>query len=80
MPNYNISLNDDLAQIVETEIKEGKYSNRSEFFRALVRDRYVTDDDRCDIETVLPDDSDATIIKQRKRDASFIPLKRLLRA
>ena len=80
MPNYNISLNDDLAQIVETEIKEGKYSNRSEFFRALVRNRYVADDDRCTIETVSVDDSDAAIIKQRKHDASFVPLKRLLRA
>ena len=79
MPNYNISLNDELAELVDIEIKEGKYSSRSEFFRDLVRQRYVADDGRCDIEVVSPTDPDAVLIQSRKKDASFIPLATLLR-
>ncbi len=79
MPNYNISLNDEIAQIVDTQIKERKYSSRSEFFRDLIRQRYVTDQDRCDIEVVTPTDPDAILIQKRKKDASFISLNDLLR-
>ncbi|MBI4273045.1 ribbon-helix-helix protein, CopG family [Candidatus Uhrbacteria bacterium] len=79
MPNYNISLNDEIAQIVDTEIKERKYSSRSEFFRDLIRQRYVTDQDRCDIEVVAPIDPDAILIQKRKKDASFVSLNDLLR-
>lgn len=79
MPNYNISFNDELGQIVDAQIKEGKYSSTSEFFRNLVRQRYVNDeDDRCDSEVVSLTDSDATLVQDRKRDASFIPLNTLL--
>lgn len=79
MPNYNISLNDELAAVVDTEIKMRKYSSRSEFFRDLVRQRYVTDEDQCDSEVLSSEDPDAAIIQSRKKDASFIPLKSLLR-
>lgn len=79
MPNYNISLNDELAMVVDTEIKIRKYSSRSEFFRDLVRQRYVTNADQCDIEVVSSNDPDAALIQSRKRDASFIPLNDLLR-
>jgi len=37
MQTYNISINPELAQVVEKEIKQGKYANRSEFFRDLIR-------------------------------------------
>lgn len=79
MPNYNISLNDELAAVVDTEIKVRKYSSRSEFFRDLVRQRYVTDEDQCDhSEALSSEDPDAVLIQSRKKDASFIPLKSLL--
>ncbi len=78
MPNYTISLNDDLALVVDTEIKRRKFSSTSEFFRDLVRQRYVTDEDRCEIEVVSPTDLDAALIQNRKKDASFIPLNDLL--
>ncbi len=78
MPNYNISLNDELALVVDTEIKTRKYSSRSEFFRDLIRQRYVTDDDQCEIEVVSPTDQDAALIQNRKKDASFVPLNQLL--
>ena len=41
MINYNISLNEELAIIVEQEIKKGKYSNRSEFFREMIRKIFI---------------------------------------
>ncbi len=37
MPTYNISLNEDLSKIVDSQIKTGKFANRSEFFRQLIR-------------------------------------------
>lgn len=78
MPNYNISLNDEIAQIVDTEIKEKKYSSRSEFFRDLIRQRYIVDVDRCDSEAITSTDPDAILIQKRKVNASFIPLNDLL--
>lgn len=42
MTTYNISLNDELAQLVEKQIKINKFANRSEFFRQLLRDFFVT--------------------------------------
>lgn len=80
MPNYNISLNDELAMVVDAEIKIRKYSSRSEFFRDLVRQRYVTDEDGCDVEVLSSEDPDTALIQDRKKDASFIPLKSLLRS
>ncbi|MBI2483563.1 ribbon-helix-helix protein, CopG family [Candidatus Uhrbacteria bacterium] len=79
MATYNISLNDELARIVDIEIKEKKYSSRSEFFRDLVRQKYVTHEDRHDIETLSSADPDVMIIQDRKNDASFVPLNNLLR-
>jgi len=37
MITMNISLNKELAEVVDREVKENKYANRSEFFRELVR-------------------------------------------
>ncbi len=45
MPTYNISLNKELADIVDVELKRGKYSNRSEFFRQLLRKVFVVEVD-----------------------------------
>jgi len=37
MITYNISLNQELAQLVEKWIKKDRYANRSEFFRQVLR-------------------------------------------
>lgn len=41
MITINISINEDLAKIVDHEVKDKKYANRSEFFRDLIRQKYV---------------------------------------
>ena len=41
MPTMNISLSKELASIVDKEIKEGKYANRSEFFRDILRKQFI---------------------------------------
>jgi len=52
MINYNISINKELADVVEKEMTIGKYANRSEFFRDLIRDIFVRRS--LDIEPILP--------------------------
>lgn len=42
MVTYNISLNKELAQIVDKKIKSGKFANRSEFFRQLLRSAFLS--------------------------------------
>ncbi len=43
MITYNISLNKELAQIVEKKIKSGKFANRSEFFRQILRSMFLSE-------------------------------------
>jgi Arc/MetJ-type ribon-helix-helix transcriptional regulator len=38
MQTYNISLNKELAEMVEKQVKAGRFANRSEFFRQLLRE------------------------------------------
>ncbi|MEA2088710.1 MAG: ribbon-helix-helix domain-containing protein [Patescibacteria group bacterium] len=42
MITYNISLNKELAKIVDKQIKSGKFANRSEFFRQLLRSVFLS--------------------------------------
>ena len=42
MITYNISLNKELAQVVDKQIKLGKFANRSEFFRQLLRSLFLS--------------------------------------
>ncbi|MEK7648714.1 MAG: ribbon-helix-helix domain-containing protein [Patescibacteria group bacterium] len=77
MPNYNISLNKGLAQIVTTEIRKKKYANRSEFFRDLIRRRYVLRESDVVIDNILPSDPDYTLVRKRKKNASFALLASL---
>lgn len=37
MVTYNISLNENLSKIVDKQMAAGKFANRSEFFRQLIR-------------------------------------------
>ncbi len=41
MITYNISLNKELAQFVEKQVKLGKFANRSEFFRQILRSMFL---------------------------------------
>lgn len=38
MASINISLSDELKRYVESQIRDGKYGNVSEYFRSLIRD------------------------------------------
>lgn len=42
MSTYNISLNKELADLVDKQLKEGKFANRSEFFRQLLRHAFFS--------------------------------------
>jgi len=70
MVHYNITLNQELADIVDREMKKKKYSNRSEFFRDLVRRQYVEEDYA--IEPVLPGDPDYALAKERLKKSKFV--------
>jgi len=71
MINYNISINKELAQIVEQKIKEGKYANRSEFFRELIRRLFVMDK-TFDISLVTPDNSDYKKLEKMSQEKDKI--------
>ncbi|MFH1564743.1 MAG: ribbon-helix-helix domain-containing protein [bacterium] len=45
MITYNISLNKELAQLVDEQIEFGKFANRSEFFRQLLRNTFLSKDE-----------------------------------
>jgi Arc/MetJ-type ribon-helix-helix transcriptional regulator len=72
MVTLNISLNDELADIVTKEMKDKKFANRSEFFRDLLRKEYVYKNQDVVIEEIGPDDEDYKIIQKRKKNAEFI--------
>lgn len=72
MVTLNISLNEELADIVTKEMKDKKFANRSEFFRDLLRKEYVYKNQDVVIEEIGPDDEDYKIIKKREKNAKFI--------
>ena len=76
MTTYNISINDELASIVEETIKTQKYANRSEFFRDLLRKFFVKNEHS--IEEINEHDEDYNIIQAREKNASFTPLSELI--
>ncbi len=78
MPNYNISINQALAKVIDREIRERKYSSRSEFFRDIIRDRFVVGSAEYNIAPLSTGDPDYAVIEKRKRGARFIPLNSLL--
>lgn len=59
-------------------MKRKKFSNKSEFFRDLIRRAYVGNEDMV-IEPILPDDADYKILEDRKKtEKTFVPLSSLL--
>ena len=77
MTTFNISLNPELAEIVEIAIKKWKYANRSEFFRDLVRKYYMLD--WAYIEEISEWDPDTNLIKKREKDAEYIPFEEVIK-
>lgn len=78
MINYNISINNELAQIVEQKIKDGKYANRSEFFRELIRRIFVFKEP-IDIEAIMPDSAThKKLEKMSKEKEKIMPYSQLL--
>ena len=71
MINYNISLNKELAQVVEEKMKQGKYANRSEFFRELIRRTFVLGE-TFDIESILPDSPDYKKLEKMSKEKDKI--------
>lgn len=69
MATYNISINNELDMIIKSEMKKGRYANRSEFFRDLIRERYVHPYN--DIEVIDEHEPDFARIEKRKKTATF---------
>lgn len=78
MTTYSISLNDELAEIVEQEMKSRKFSNRSEFFRDLVRTKFYPAKKNSSIEEISSYTKDYKIIKEREKDAEFMNIDQVL--
>lgn len=76
MKTYTISFNPDLAKVVQKEMKRGKFDNTSEFFRDLVRQRFLWNG--WEIEEIGPDDPDYHESKKALRTEKFIPLSEVL--
>lgn len=74
MATMNISLNKELMDIVNKEVKEKKYANRSEFIRDLIRTAYIMNQPLI-IEALDENDPDYKLIKQREKNAKFVTLE-----
>jgi|WetSurMetagenome_2_1015567.scaffolds.fasta_scaffold55617_6 Arc/MetJ-type ribon-helix-helix transcriptional regulator len=80
MITYNITFNEDLASVVDKEMKRNKYGNRSEFFRDLVRKVYIFKPaPDYVIEELNESDEDYKLMKSRQKRANFIPLDKMLK-
>ncbi len=78
MTTCTISMNDELAEIVEYEMRRGRYKNKSEFFRNLVRKVYLESEEGV-IEEVLSGDPDYELVKKREKEpGDFIPLEKVM--
>lgn len=78
MTTYNISINDELAELVEASIKQGYYSNRSEFFRDLLRQHYQQEG--VIIEKLAANDEDYKTVQKMKKDKTveFAPFNEVM--
>ena len=79
MATFNISLNDELAQIVDEEMKKKKFANRSEFFRDLIRTVYL-EKIPFEIEPVLPGDPDYEFVEKRMKNAKYVTFDELMKS
>ena len=81
MPTFTISFNDELAKTVESEVKKGKYSSKSEYFRNLVRQQHLEEEkEDYYIETIEKDDEDFSLLQKRKNNnKKFVELSEILK-
>ena len=70
--------NKELSQIIDREMKRKKFANRSEFFRDLIRKSYLTWEPY-KIEELGASEPDMALLRSRKKNASFVNIKDLLR-
>jgi Arc/MetJ-type ribon-helix-helix transcriptional regulator len=78
MATYNISINDELDQIVKSEMHKKKYANRSEFFRSLIRKAYISDNNI--ITKLDKKDPDYNIAIEKYTHGSFSSLEEAKKA
>lgn len=74
---FTISFNKDLAQVVSKEMKRGKFENTSEFFRDLVRQRFLWNG--WEIEEIDFKDSDYKEAKRAVKHEKFVSLGQALK-
>ncbi len=65
MVTYNISLNEELDELVRASLKSGCYANRSEFFRDLLRHHYKRQG--IIVEQLSADDPDYKMVQKMKK-------------
>jgi metal-responsive CopG/Arc/MetJ family transcriptional regulator len=78
MTTYSISLNDELADLVEHEIKSRKFANRSEFFRDLVRTKFLSSENTSSIEEIPVYSEDYKLIQEREKNAELVDFNDIL--
>lgn len=74
---YTISFNKDLADVVEKEMKRGKFDNTSEFFRYVFR-RFGQNHEPFIIERLSDDDADYTRSKTISKKTKYTPLDQFI--
>jgi len=79
MPVYSISINNELARVVEKEMKMRKFANKSEFFRELIRMVCLPKKQDYIIEEVAKDDPDYERAVRLRETGKFVPLKSLIK-
>jgi len=75
MTTYSISLADELVEMVEREFKKQKFANKSEFFAALILEKFSNIDT---IENISEFSNDYKIIKERQKDSHFMTFDDIL--
>lgn len=78
MTTYSISLNNELAELVEKEMKSRRFSNRSEFFRDLVRNKFFPSENTAQIEEIPEYSRDYKTIQERSKNPEFIDFEDVL--
>jgi Arc/MetJ-type ribon-helix-helix transcriptional regulator len=74
---YTISFNKDLADVVEKEMKRGKFDNTSEFFRHVFR-HYSQNHEPFIIERLTANDPDYARSQKISKKTKYTPLDQFI--
>lgn len=66
MTTWTISINDELKEAAEKAMKEGKYGNKSEFIRTLIR-KFCVEPENETVKNV----KETLLTRDKKKDLSF---------